>query len=125
MAQVGQPLARNDSISRGDDDRAGLSVGIDSVPVVALDDDEVAGHRSQVYQPARVESPGVLEKVEQVPDGMDGIPLRPAVLNPNDNPGRRGEDGLAPTEIILQANAEEKITERAGPVITPVSAAWL
>jgi hypothetical protein len=122
MTNICQPLARDDFVSRGDYDRAGLSMGIDSVPVVAFDDDEVARQRSEVWRLICIDSPGILEKDGEVPDEVDGIPLRPAILSSDYDPGGSREDRPTPTKTILQTDAEDEITERARPVESSTTA---
>ena len=105
MADIGQQLAWSDFVARRDLDRAGLSMGIDCVPVAGLNDDVVAGQRPEVRSPLDVESQAMLEKYSEVSGKVDGIPLGPAVLGLDYDPGRRREDGLAPAEAILQSDA--------------------
>ncbi len=93
-------------------------MGIDGVPVTGLNDDVVAGKRPEVHSPFDIERAGMFETYSQVSDNVDGIPLGPAVLGLDNDPGRRREDGLAPAKAILQSDAEDEVMERAGPVET-------
>jgi hypothetical protein len=56
---------------------------------------------------------------------VNRIPLRPAILCLNDDPGSRREDGLSPPIAILQTNPVDEITQRARPVETFISTAWI
>jgi hypothetical protein len=100
-------------------------MGIDCVPVAELDDDVIARQRPEVRSPFDVESPGILEKNGEVSGRVDGIPLGPAVLGLDYDPGRGREDGLAPAIAILQADAEDEVMERAGPIETHWSGSWI
>jgi hypothetical protein len=118
MADIGQPLAWSDFVAWRHSDRAGLSMGIDCVPLAELDDDVVAGQLPEVRSPFDVEGSGILEKNGEVSGGVDGISLGPAVLGLDYDPGSRREDGLAPAKTILQADAEDEVMERAGLIET-------
>ena len=84
-------------------------MGVERVPVAGLDDDVVAGQRSEVRSPLDVESQGMLEKDGKVSGEVDGIPLGPAVLGLDDGPGCSREDGLAPAKAIRQSDAKDEV----------------
>lgn len=88
-----------------------MSMGIDGVPVVGFDDDEVARHRSQVYRLIGIDRPGILEKDGVVLEEVDGIPLRPTILSTNYNPVRSRENGPPPSITIPQANSQDEVVE--------------
>jgi hypothetical protein len=125
MTNICQPLAWKNLFSFGDQDRAGLGMSVDSIPVTAFDDDKVTRQRSQVRSLLRIDSPGILEKEEKIPQRVDRIPLRPAILSPNYDPSRGREDGLSPTKAILQTNAEDEVTKKAGSTETHSQAFWI
>ena len=56
---------------------------------------------------------------------MNGIPLGPAVLGLDNDPGRSREDRLTPTKAILQVDAEDNVVERTGPIETYWPGSWI
>lgn len=53
---------------------------------------------------------------------MDGIPFGVAILGLNYGPGGGRDDGLSPSEVVLQTNAKDEVMKQAGTIGTRSSA---
>jgi hypothetical protein len=100
-------------------------MGINYVPVAGFNNDVVSRQWTEVHNPFCIERSGVLEEYGEVSDDVNGISLRPSIFGLDDDPIRSREDGLTPTQAILQTNAENKVMELARPIETPASTSWI
>ena len=116
MTDVGQMLTGRDPVARGDLDRTYLGMGIHKKAVAALDDDVIAGQRSQVGGTVEVERPGVLEHDGNIPYHVDGIALGRSRPRPPPRRHPRPRLWAAPSRGNLAAGRRTAGTGQGGAV---------